>query len=158
MKARLARAITVIFLSFFIIPAFGQKGIEDGSKYGHNEDSVNCRKNLSLYKTYYDQQNYEMALSFWRKAFFECPRSSSNLHLHGINMFKTLYTNTKERAYIDTIEMIYDARIKYFNRKSYYLGRKGMDIFDMAEGDLELVKLANATLEDAIETDPRKAD
>jgi tetratricopeptide (TPR) repeat protein len=33
-----------------------------------------------------------------------------------------------------------------------------MDIFDMAEGDLELVKLANATLEDAIETDPRKAD
>lgn len=158
MKARLPKAIIVIFLSFFVIPLFGQKGIEDGSKYGHGEDSVNCRRNLSLYKTYYDQQNYEMALCFWRKAFFECPRSSSNLHLHGINMFKHLYNQTKERAFIDTIEMIYDARIKYFNRKAYYLGRKGMDIFDVAGDNLDMVKLAYATLGDAVETDPRKAD
>ncbi len=158
MKARLPKAIIVIFLSFFVLPLFGQKGIEDGSKYGHGEDSANCRRNLSLYKTYYDQQNFDMALCFWRKAFYECPKSSSNLHLHGINMFKNLYAQTKDRAYIDTIEMIYDARIKYFNRKSYYLGRKGMDIFDVSGENLDLVKLAYATLEDAIETDPRRAD
>jgi len=158
MKARLPKAITVIFLSFFVLPLFGQKGIEDGSKYGHGEDSSDCRKNLSLYKTYYDQQNYDMALSFWRKAFYECPKSSSNLHLHGINMFKNLYAQTKDRAYIDTIEIIYDARIKYFNRKAYYLGRKGMDIFDVSSDNMDLVKLAYATLEDAIETDPRRAD
>ena len=68
MKARLHKTITVIFLSFLVLPLFGQKGIEDGSKYGHGEDSANCRRNLSLYKTYYDQQNYDMALNFWRKA------------------------------------------------------------------------------------------
>lgn len=158
MKAGLPKTITVIFLSFFVLPLFGQKGIEDGSKYGHGEDSANCRRNLSLYKTYYDQQNYEMALSFWRKAFLECPKSSSNLHLHGINMFKDLYVKTGERKYIDTIEIIYDARIKHFNRKAYYLGRKGMDIFDVAGDNLELVELAYATLADAINTDPRRAD
>lgn len=158
MKARLHRTITVIFLSFLVLPLFGQKGIEDGSKYGHGEDSANCRRNLSLYKTYYDQQNYDMALGFWRKAFFECPRSSSNLHLHGINMYKNLYSRTGERKYIDTIEIIYDARIKYFNRKAYYLGRKGMDIFNVSQDNLELVELAYATLEDAINTDPRRAD
>lgn len=158
MKARLHTTITVIFLSFFVLPLFGQKGIEDGSKYGHGEDSANCRRNLSLYKTYYDQQNYDMALTFWRKAFLECPRSSSNLHLHGINMFKEMYAKTGERKYVDTIEMIYDARIKYFDRKAYYLGRKGMDIFDVSNDNLELVELAYATLEDAINTDPRRAD
>jgi len=157
MKARFHKSITVIFLSFFVLPLFGQKGIEDGSKYGHGEDSANCRKYLSLYKTYYDQQNYDMALGYWRKAFSECPRSSSNLHLHGINMFKSFYAKTGDRKYIDTIEMIYDARIKYFNREAYYLGRKGMDIFDLARNDLELVELAYATLSNAINVDPPRA-
>lgn len=146
----------VIFLSFFVLPLFGQKGIEDGSKYGHGEDSANCRKNLSLYKTYYDQQNYSMALGFWRKVFFECPKSSSNLHLHGINMFKDLYTQTGERKYIDTIEIIYDARIKYFDRKAYFLGRKGIDIFNLAKDNVELVELAYATMQGAINEDPMK--
>ncbi|MBS0010692.1 MAG: hypothetical protein KFF49_04740 [Bacteroidales bacterium] len=158
MKAGLPKAIIVLFLSFFVLPLFGQKGIEDGSKYGHGEDSANCRRNLSLYKTYYDQQNYQMALTFWRKAFFECPKSSSNLHIHGINMFKSLYKETNERKYIDTLEMIYDARIKYFNRKAYYLGRKGMDIFDVAGDNLDLVELAYASLADGINADPRRAD
>ncbi|MFO7851762.1 MAG: tetratricopeptide repeat protein [Bacteroidota bacterium] len=157
MKARLPKIIIVIFLSFIALPLFGQKGIEDGSKYGHGEDSARCRRNLSLYKTYYEQKNYDMALKFWRQAFFECPASSANLHIHGINMFKNLYRETDERKYIDTIEIIYDARIKYFNRESYFLGRKGMDIYDLAEGNLELVELAYETLEEAINVNPRKA-
>ncbi|MEA1885951.1 MAG: tetratricopeptide repeat protein [Bacteroidota bacterium] len=158
MKAILPKAIIVIFFSFIVLPVFGQKGVEDGSKYGHGQDSANCRRNLSLYKTYYEQDNYDMALKFWRRAFFECPRSSSNLHIHGINMFKDLYKETGDKAYIDTLEMIYDARIKYFNRESYYLGRKGMDIYDMSEGNLELVELAYETLEEAINVDPRNAN
>ena len=157
MKARLPKAIIVFFLSFFVLPLFSQKGIEDGSKYGHGEDSANCRRNLSLYKTYYDQQNYDMALSFWRKAFNECPRSSSNLHLHGINMFKHLFNKTKDRKYIDSIEIIYDARIKYFKREAYFLGRKGMDIYNLAGDDNELVELAYATLGNAINLNPPKA-
>lgn len=158
MKARLSKMITVIFLSFLVLPLSGQKGIEDGSKYGHGQDSANCRMNLSLYKTYYDQDNYDMALGFWRKAFFECPKSSSNMHLHGIDMFKDYYKETKERAYIDTIEMIYDARIKYFNRKAYYLGRKGLDFFNLANGDVDLMDMAYKSFANAIDTDPKNAD
>lgn len=157
MKARLPKALTVLFLSFFVLPLAGQKGIEDGSKFGHGQDSVNCRENLSLYKTYYDQDKYDMALGFWRKAFNECPRSSSNLHLHGIRMFKAKYEETGNMAYIDTIEIIYDARIKYFNKKTYYLGRKGLDIYSLSNGNMDLVKLAYNTLMESINTDPKKA-
>ncbi len=156
MKARSPKTFSVIFLSFLLIPLFGQKGIEDGSKYGHGEDSVKCRENLSLYKTYYDQNNYPMALDFWREVFMECPGSSSNLHLHGINMFKDFYEKTKDRAYIDTIEMIYDVRIEYFDREAYYLGRKGIDIYGLAGDDIELLKLAYNTLEKAINLDPKR--
>lgn len=157
MKARFPKTLIVIFLSFFVLPLSGQKGIEDGSKYGHGEDSVNCRKNYSLYKTYYDQGNYPMALGFWRKTFFECPASSSNLHLHGITMFKTMFKQTKNKGYIDTLEMIYDARIKYFQKEAQYLGRKGMDIWGLAGNDIELISLAYSTLEKSINLDPRRS-
>ena len=66
MKSSLLKLFTVVVISVLTLPLMGQKGIEDGSKYGHNEDSANCRKNLSLYKTYYNQENFDMALGFWR--------------------------------------------------------------------------------------------
>jgi len=158
MKARLPKALTVIFLSFFALPLFSQKGIEDGSKYGHGQDSIDCRKNISLYRTYYDQGNTSMALGYWRKAFNECPRASSNMHLHGINMFKQLYEETGNRAYIDTIEIIYDTRIEYFNREAYYLGRKGMDLYNLAKNDMELIELAYSSLQESINKSPKQTN
>ena len=29
--------------------AFAQKGVEDGSRYGHGEDSINALRNISIY-------------------------------------------------------------------------------------------------------------
>lgn len=154
MKTSLLKFFSVIFLSILTIPLTGQKGIEDGSKYGHNEDSVNCRKNLSLYKTYYNQENYKMAMDFWRKAFYECPLSSQNMHLHGTRMYKAFYNETKDKAYIDSLVMVYDARIKYFGEEAYQKGRLGLDLWDLGSEDTELLKLSYATLGDAINLDP----
>ncbi len=158
MKTSLLKFFTVMLLSVLTIPMMSQKGIEDGSKYGHNEDSVNCRKNLSLYKTYYNQENYEMAMSFWRKAFYECPRSSQNMHLHGTRMFKAFYNKTKDKAYIDSLEMVYNARIKYFGEEAYQKGRLGLDLWDLGSEDPELLKLSYATLGEAINLDPYRTN
>jgi len=158
MKARLPNFLSGFLFSLFLIPVSGQKGIEDGSKYGHNEDSVNCRKNLSLYKTYYDQKNYNMALSFWRKSYNECPLASKNMYLHGIRMYKTLYKQTKERSYIDSMILVYDNRIKYFGEPHYVQGRKGLDIWEIGAEDTELLQLCYATLGNAISLKPRNAN
>lgn len=154
MRSILSKTLTLLFLSLATLSLTGQKGIEDGSKYGHGEDSINCLKNLSLYRTYYDQENYNMALNFWRSVFNECPSSSANMHLHGIAMFKTLYAETSEKAYIDSMNIVYDARIKYFGREGYNEGRRGMDLWSFGQdGDLELLQESYNAFEKSIELD-----
>lgn len=159
MRSILPKTLTMLFLSLATLSLMSQKGIEDGSKYGHGEDSINCRKNLSLYRTYYDQDNYDMALSFWRQAFNECPASSPNLHLHGLTMYKTLYAQTSEKAYIDSMNIVYDARIKYFGRAGYNEGRRGMDLWSFGQdGDLELLQASYDACEKSIELDGSNSD
>ena len=158
MKTSLLKLFSVIILSLLTVPMMGQKGVEDGSKYGHGVDSANCRKTLSLYKTYYNQKNFDMAMGFWRKAFYECPLSSKNMHLHGTRMFKTFYTQTNERAYIDSLIMVYDARIKYFGEEAYQKGRLGLDLWDLGSEDPELLQLSYATLGNAISLDPYRTN
>lgn len=54
-----------LFLGLMIaaMPAvsFAQKGITDGSKYGHGEDSIRCMQNLSMMSTYTKQKDFESA-------------------------------------------------------------------------------------------------
>ncbi|HUS85963.1 MAG TPA: tetratricopeptide repeat protein [Bacteroidales bacterium] len=156
MKARLHRLIAIGLLTLLIIPLYGQKGIEDGSKYGHGQDSANCLRNLSLYKTYYDQDNYEMALGFWRQAFNECPASSKNIYINGVRMYKTLFRQTRNRAYIDTLNMVYDARIIYFGEEAEVQGRRGSDLWDIGSEDPEFLRRAHRSLNRGFEADKRR--
>jgi tetratricopeptide (TPR) repeat protein len=158
MKSSLLKLFTVVVISIMSLPLMGQKGIEDGSKYGHNEDSANCRKNLSLYKTYYNQENFDMALGFWRMVINECPRSSKNAYIHGVRMYKALYEQTGDRAYVDSLIYVYDTRIKFFGEKAEQEGRKGMDLWNLGSDHPELLQLAYTTLDKALETEPFKAD
>ena len=158
MNARLPKLIAVGFLSLLMVPLFGQKGVEDGSKYGHGPDSANCLRNLSLYKTYFDQDNYEMAVGFWRQTFNECPASSKNIYIHGVRMYKTLFLQTRDRAYIDTLNMIYDARIKYFGEEAEVQGRRGWDLWDIGSEDPELLRRAHNSFDRAFEVDRRRTN
>jgi len=56
----------------FTTSVFPQRGVDDGSQYGHGEDSIRCLKNISLYREYVRQKLYKDALPFWRIAFREC--------------------------------------------------------------------------------------
>ena len=65
MKTFALKSILIASFSFvFLLPAISQKGMEDGSKYGKGQDSINCIKNLSLYKEFYKHSNYADAVSF----------------------------------------------------------------------------------------------
>jgi hypothetical protein len=120
---------------------------DDGSKYG--KDSTACVMNLSLYREFFKQwksSKYKNsaindAIVSWRKVYKGCPRASQNIYVDGIKMLKyeikLAKDDVQKNAYVDTMIMLYDARIKYFPIKhksdksqvGELLGRKGVDLY-----------------------------
>ncbi|TAJ14265.1 tetratricopeptide repeat protein [Marinilabiliaceae bacterium JC017] len=140
--------------------AFAQKGVEDGSKFGHGEDSVRCLKNLSLYNEYYKQGNIKDALPYWQIVFNECPLSTVSLYSDGakmmVKLIKVEKDATKKKEYYETLMKIYDQRIKYFgdHRKypeSYVLGLKAIDMLKFNRHNVDVMKEAYGLLGKAIE-------
>lgn len=86
---------------------------------------------ITLEKQLYDQKNFKGSLTHWRTLYKRYPKSTLNIYLHGINIYENLIENTKDpkirSAYIDTLMLIYDKRIKHFDQKGYILGRQGTD-------------------------------
>ncbi len=130
------KVLKILFLPFFIsVLAFSvsaQKGLEDGSRYGHGEDSITCIRNLSLYREFNKYKNYQDAIGPWRIVFKECPQATKNIYIDGAKMYNDLINMEKDpvrkAALMDTLKMIYDQRIKYFKQEGSVLGRKGVDI------------------------------
>lgn len=133
---------TLIFLLVMTMVPFGsawaqveedaeENATATGPKYG--SDSLTCVTNLSLYREFYKQNNFIDAYPHWKWAFNNCPISSKNLYLHGAKMIsakidETTDTSMREKL-VDTLMMLYDQRIKYFNQEGYVLGRKGIDFY-----------------------------
>ncbi len=137
MKTKVSKAFLVFFVMLMAaFTANAQKGVEDGSKYGHGEDSIRALQNLSMYKQFYRQKSYKDAIKPWRIVFNEAPKISKNMYIHGVNMYKIFYKNSKSveerKKYVDSMMMVYDQRIKYWNNKGKLLARKGVDLNNLA--------------------------
>jgi hypothetical protein len=138
----------IVFLGvalFFSGIVYGQKGVEDGSRFGKGADSIACLRNTSLYREYVKQKNYGDAVKFWRRAFRDCPLSSKNLYLDGVRIYKEFQEKeldgSKREAYIDTILMIYDQRVKYdFGSEPFVNQYKGLDLLAMRSDNTEALK------------------
>lgn len=133
MKTKALKTILLTAISLlFVLPAISQKGIEDGSKYGKGQDSINCIKNLSLYREFFKHSNYKDAIGPWRIVFGECPASSERMYVEGITMYRKFIESSSNQArteqLIDTLLLIYDRRYKYFGGEGNILGRRGIDV------------------------------
>jgi len=157
LKTILLTAISLLF----VLPAISQKGIEDGSKYGKGQDSINCIKNLSLYREFFKHNNYKDAITPWRQVFGECPAASERMYVEGITMYRKSIEsssdpNRKEQL-IDTMLLIYDRRIEYFGKgEGNILGRKGIDLLRYRRSDIEAVDAAYGYLKRSIEMERNK--
>jgi tetratricopeptide (TPR) repeat protein len=64
-----------------------------------------------------------------------------NLYIDGAKMVSNLVDETKDAAlkdkYVDTLMMVYDQRIKYFNKEGFVLGRKGIDLYTYRTDKIE---------------------
>ena len=163
MKTKALKSIILATISLlFVLPAFSQKGIEDGSKYGKGEDSINCIKNLSLYREFFKHNNYRDAINPWRKVFGECPASSEKMYVEGITMYKNFIeappTPQRAEQMIDTLMLIYDRRIEYFgDEDGSILGRKGIDLLRYRRSDIDAVEEGYGILKKSIELGQSKS-
>lgn len=150
------KTFLVVVFMVFASQIYAQRGIEDGSKYGHGEDSIECLKNLSLYRTYAKQKAYEDALPYWRFVVKNCPYSSKNIFIDGPKIFNYLIAEAEneeeKQKYIDSLMIVYDLRIKYYPKKrGYILGRKGVDLFKHRNQDPEAMEKVYKILKESVE-------
>ena len=86
--------------------------------FGHGEDSVNCRVNLSLMQTAAKAEAFESALIPLNSVYENCPAASKNTFIYGPRIFKALYEKetdaAKKKEYLDKTMEIYDTRLKYY--------------------------------------------
>jgi len=162
MKTKALKTILLTALSLmFVLPAISQKGIEDGSKYGKGKDSINCIKNLSLYKEFFKHNNYKDAIQPWREVFGACPASSERMYVQGITMYRKFIESSsvpeRREELIDTMAMIYDRRMEYFGGEGNVLGRKGIDLLRYRRSDIESVDEAYGYLKRSIELQKNKS-
>jgi tetratricopeptide (TPR) repeat protein len=124
--------VITIMLVFAASSAIAQKAIK---KFGN--DSISCITHNSLYREFYKQKNYEDALPHWRWVFNNCPLASQNIYIDGAKMIVAKINDTKDlnsrNAYIDTLMLIYETRIRYFgdnpaSREGMVSGRQGIEL------------------------------
>lgn len=161
MKTIAKGILTTLFLALTFSFAFGQKGYVDGSKYGHGEDSIRCIMNLSLYREYVRQDNFDLALDSWKIVYNECPKASLYIYIDGIKMIENTIKKENDAAtkatLVDSMMKIYDKRIKYFNKKGYVLGNKGVDYIKYSENTVENMQKGYDFLKESIQLEKNES-
>ena len=135
--------------------------------FGHGEDSVKCRMNLSLMSTSAKAENYKEALTPWNDVYENCPASSKNIYIYGPRIFKSLYASetdaAKKKQYLDRTMEIYDTRLKYYSddNKGTVLAYKAYDYMelmgDKADSKVVYQWLGEALKEMKSEMEPKDA-
>lgn len=156
------KALTIIVLGLLLsmTQTFAQKGVEDGSKYGHGEDSIRCLKNLSLYTELVKQDRFEEAHPYWEITFNECPLSTRRIYTDGVkimnHMLKNADDDAKKEEYYQELMSVYDKRMKYFGDHPrygipYIKGMKAIDMLEFKKNDPEVRKEAFQLLTESVD-------
>ena len=119
MKVNLKRSLLLAALAVSAA-AFAQKGVEDGSRYGHGEDSIKCLQNISLYTEYVKTGNYADAYESWKEVFKDSPLAQAGTYTNGAKILHWLIANSKDGAqqlaYSDELQAVYEQRLKYLDQ------------------------------------------
>ncbi len=131
---------TKVFLPVLVIGMLLSFSVNaQDEKYG--DDPESCRIKLSTYTEFFNQNNFKDAMPSWRWCFNNCPEATKNIYIHGTTIIE-YYINeqtedVKREAYIDTLMMVYDNRITYFDQKAMVLGRKATSMLKYHPNDVK---------------------
>lgn len=151
--------LAIIFAATALVGVNAQKAGYDpvNAPYGHGQDSINCRMNLSLMTVAAKAENYQDAVKTWQSVYNNCPASSKNIYIYGPRIFKALFAKetdaAKKKEYLDLIMEIYDKRMQYFSNvdaKGTILAFKAYDYKELMGDDVDH-KVVYQLLGEAIE-------
>ncbi|MRR22261.1 tetratricopeptide repeat protein [bacterium] len=132
---RLLKAIVSASLTVLTLGASAQTVTESGTPVIIDEDSTGCRGYIALYKASYTSGSFSEALDPWRRVLEGCPDSTEEIYIDGESMYKNLYSQTGDLAYIDTILNIITQRTYYFDNKPSNDLHKCELLFELAGDD-----------------------
>ena len=144
------KMLTALFaLSLSATAVFAQKGVEDGSRFGHGQDSLNCLKNISVYTEYVKTNNFKDAYPSWKAVFDEAPWAQVATYTNGAKILRALIAaekdGAKQKEYFELLMKVHDQRIQYLDKlntlsktkatKGDIMGTKAHDYFSMGGQD-----------------------
>ncbi|MFT4524748.1 MAG: tetratricopeptide (TPR) repeat protein [Bacteroidia bacterium] len=144
----ITRSLFLIAMMAFTLPSTSVA--QDDDKFGPDPDK--CKMNISLYREYFKQKNYDDALPGWRAALAICPKGSKNIYLNGTKLVAHMMEKEEEgsdrwNALRDTMMLVYDMRIEHFGQEGFVLGRKGMDQYSMYDDPQVAYETLNKALD-----------
>ena len=143
--------VTALFaLSLSATAVFAQKGVEDGSRYGHGQDSINCLQNISIYTEYVKTNNFQDAYTPWKAVFDETPWAQVGTYTNGAKILRALIAaekdGAKQKEYFNLLMKVHDQRIQYLDKlntlsrtkssKGDIMGTKAHDYLSMGGQDM----------------------
>ncbi|WP_251623530.1 tetratricopeptide repeat protein [Odoribacter lunatus] len=145
-----------VFVFFALLLNGGVKAQTLDSKFG--VDSIKTIEHASVYQEFVKQKNYRDALPSWWYVFNNAPKFQLKTYTQGVIIMRNMYAQTKNPAYIDTLMMIYDQRVKNFGNEGAVLGQKGYDLYQLTLGNDAKTKEAFGYLSKSFELQGAKTD
>lgn len=138
--------ITVI-LAFISIPAISQGSLANASE--------ECKRSVSFYNDYIDQDNFKEAAPLWREALRVCPPGiRQSIYTDGIRLFKYFIGKNQDnpelkKSLIDSMLMMYDLRVEHFPKHAASAATfKVYDMLDyMGDKDNEILEAIDRAIE-----------
>ncbi len=136
--------LTLTFFTGFLSTAYAQPDIYNNPDYGVDSASrMECANNLSTMSEFMKIDLFDYALPSWKAVFNNCPKSSKNIYLYGVKIYRYKLDNEKDderiKELLDTLMLIYDRRIENFGQAGLVLGRKGIDMLRYDRSSIEAV-------------------
>lgn len=154
-KLILAAAATLVGVSA------SAQDFSDDAQYGMWGTTVEERSSniqaSSFLKEELDAKNYAAATVYFQQLLNNCPAASQQTFARGVTLYKNKANRARsideKKMYIDSILLIYDARIEYFgdhpkNGKDYILDMKARDMIRYCATDRPLLRKG---LKDAVD-------
>ncbi len=154
-KLILAAAATLVGVSA------SAQDFSDDAQYGMWGTTVEERSSniqaSSFLKEELDAKNYAAATVYFQQLFNNCPAASQQTFARGVTLYKNKANRARsideKKMYVDSILLIYDARIEYFgdhpkNGKDYILDMKARDMIKYCATDRPLLRKG---LKDAVD-------
>ena len=107
--------------AIFMLMVVGADAQQVASPFGTGQDSIRCRNNLSLMQTSTRAGDFRGALRPWTEAYENCPASSVNIFIHGVEIFEHFHSQETDpaarQAYVDRILGLFDRRMELFGHQ-----------------------------------------